>query len=390
MASRPPFEEFRDFQHLEFLTEEVAYKHIVIKDAQAILKLENWARWRNSRGRILRALQEACDPRASANLLEHRYGKKGGSAKSLHRVRDSSELLALEDAFYQFFLGGDPSPASFGPRFDALAAFLKEHRLGCNWAFLSYLAFLLDFRAYPPLRPNRFDALFRFYGLPLRLASQVEWRRYEQVLEVAARLRELLLGYGQATMVELQSYMWVVSGLVGDGMPTPLRPLPEEPDFARALARRQQFAYSREQRGLEGERLVFERLRARLRAAGRADLADAVRLVSEGPESRGFDILGFDLGGQETHVEVKTTSETRFSDRGFYLTLRERELALCDGAWTLVRVWSVDDRPEIADLGNVVTAGALDALTPASWFAAPGAWASSAVDWPEPANKAEK
>lgn len=60
--------------------------------------------------------------------------------------------------------------------------------------------------------------------------------------------------------------------------------------------------------GRAGELLVLQHERERLRAMGRADLAERVRDVAgtEG-DGAGYDIQSFDLNGTERYLEVKTT-----------------------------------------------------------------------------------
>jgi len=78
--------------------------------------------------------------------------------------------------------------------------------------------------------------------------------------------------------------------------------------------------------GLQGEERVFLHEQASLRAAGRADLARAVRWVSqEDGDGAGYDIRSFDLVGRERLIEVKTTVGQ--STTPFFLSESERAFA---------------------------------------------------------------
>lgn len=78
--------------------------------------------------------------------------------------------------------------------------------------------------------------------------------------------------------------------------------------------------------GKAGEEMVLRAERRRLRQASRDDLADGVRWIAqEEGDGAGFDILSFDLQGEERLLEVKTT--TGPSTTPFYLTENERRVS---------------------------------------------------------------
>ena len=78
--------------------------------------------------------------------------------------------------------------------------------------------------------------------------------------------------------------------------------------------------------GRQGEERIFLHEQASLRAAGRADLARAVRWVSqEDGDGAGYDIRSFDLAGRERLIEVKTTVGQ--STTPFFLSENERAFA---------------------------------------------------------------
>lgn len=65
--------------------------------------------------------------------------------------------------------------------------------------------------------------------------------------------------------------------------------------------------------GQAGERAVLRRERQQLAVAGRPDLAERVEHVSETQgDGAGFDILSFDLDGEQRFIEVKTTRRGKF------------------------------------------------------------------------------
>ena len=78
--------------------------------------------------------------------------------------------------------------------------------------------------------------------------------------------------------------------------------------------------------GKQGEERILQSERARLRDAGRPDLARKVRWVSEEiGDGAGFDVLSFNLSSSARLLEVKTTSGHQLTP--FYLTENERQLS---------------------------------------------------------------
>jgi len=359
---------FKSFAHQFFVDDEVLYKLEAAKEGREALQLGSWDTWGSGSGRILAALKVACSSRVSRNLLEHLYGPTGDSDAALHRVSTPVEVANLEAELHHFFRGGGSGRAELGPRFDRLADYLREHSLGCKWPFLAYLAFLLDSEHYFPILPGRFEELLRFYGSDVKISGRVEWARYSAILDTADLLREELSQYGTPSAIDIQSYMWVVSGLLKDGLPGE-EDVGYAPDFQEELAKRQRRAAERERIGLLGEQYVCETERQRLRAAGLDRLAAKVRIVSLTDDSLGFDVLSFDESGTELHIEVKATQRGSHMDTGFWLSANEHTRALEDPSWCVFRVWAIDAAPYHENLGNVALGGRGKwRMHPASWF----------------------
>lgn len=79
--------------------------------------------------------------------------------------------------------------------------------------------------------------------------------------------------------------------------------------------------------GKHGEERILRSEDIRLRAEGRSDLAKKIRWVSEEDgDGAGYDILSFNVSGDEQFLEVKTTSGHRTTP--FYLSENERSLSM--------------------------------------------------------------
>ena len=340
--------------HPFFLTTEVAYKRRARADALALLPPPGeWHTWIGTPGRLLQALSDATF--RSHNLLERRHGDANNSASPVYLMlgRSEAEQTDLERELARLF-DGPTDPAVFGPRFDRLAGFVRERSLGCKWDFFAYLAFLADDARYFPIKPSYFQDLLRFYGSDAPLAGHVAWDRYETVLALGDWIRDRHpKRYGRADAVEIQSYLWIVAYAVVPRLTGALRTKVLTPDDFETEARlRLAKAAERERIGLLGERLCYERERARLRGLGRDDLATRVDLVSRRNDGAGFDLLTFKDNGEPLHVEIKTTTWTRASGRGFWLSRNEHAVAERDERWCLWRVWDVEGFASIEHLGN--------------------------------------
>ncbi|MGE0256691.1 MAG: DUF3883 domain-containing protein [Alphaproteobacteria bacterium] len=102
--------------------------------------------------------------------------------------------------------------------------------------------------------------------------------------------------------------------------------------------------------GRRGEEVVLRTEHARLRDAGRDDLARQVRWVSEEDgDGAGFDVLSFDVSGGERLLEVKTT--TGHQTTPFFLTENERAMSVeRSDAFRLVRLYDFARAPRAFEL----------------------------------------
>ena len=342
---------FTGFEHPFLVKSEISYKWRIYDQAIEILNLEKWNAWKRRHGQILQATRNACRPSITVNILEHRYGPLHSSAAALYKVRDE-DIPDLEEKLFDFFLGGRATPEEFGQRFDVFAEYLRENKLGCNWAFMSYLAFLVSPQQYFPIRPSRFDALLAYYGIEQKISGFVSWDRYSVLLDLAHELKQKLALYGVPNAVEIQSYMWVVAHLLKQIDIDEIE-VQTFPDFETELKARVKRAEERERIGLLGERFVYEQEVGKLREAGRDDLAELVKIVSF-DDNYSFDIRSFEVDGREIHIEVKTTVRSPETDDGFWLSEIERSQAESDENWVLYRVWNIDTFPVHQNLGNIV------------------------------------
>jgi Domain of unknown function (DUF3883) len=98
-------------------------------------------------------------------------------------------------------------------------------------------------------------------------------------------------------------------------------------------------------RGALGEQLVVAFEQGHLRECGLADLAARVRWVArDDGDGLGYDVLSFDVAGDERHIEVKTTALG--AQTPFYISSAELEFARRHPrSFALYRVYDVLDKP---------------------------------------------
>lgn len=121
--------------------------------------------------------------------------------------------------------------------------------------------------------------------------------------------------------------------------------------------------------GKAGEKFVVEFERARLRRAGRDDLADDVRWVSDlDGDGYGYDIRSYENDGRQRLLEIKTTCGHERT--AFWLTRREVDVAAeRSEIYRIRRVFHFRNRAQMFEIVPPLKEALL--MTPASFLAAP-------------------
>jgi len=153
---------------------------------------------------------------------------------------------------------------------------------------------------------------------------------------------------GQITRAQEANALWV-----GPAPTLSNQPPPQELEQMLHCARKFDVA-GRDERnrilGKAGEKLVLAYERATLSSAGRVDLAQEVRWVSdEDGDGAGYDISSFDKEGNPRLIEVKTTNG--WERTPFHIT--RNELAVAEkrrAEWYLFRLWNFSRAPKAFEL----------------------------------------
>ena len=356
---------FTNFGHRCFVMDETSYKQEALRRGVELLCFDKWDKWLRSPGRITAALKAICERSVFRNLMEYRFGDDGNSYSTLYRLSSVDMTRSFEQQVHALYGKSMQSEELFGQQVDVFADYLRINHLGCKWDFIAYLLFMMRPERCFPIRSTYFQKLLRFYGIDIALVGRVTWNRYRAILEVADALKLELSLYGSPTAIDIQSYMWVVSNLIEKAKD--VEP-PLNIDLAEELRKRQAKEREKQRIGFAGEQFVFEFERAKLIDAGRNDLANRVRWISNENESAGYDIGSFSVGGSDLHIEVKTTVQGKHKGDCFWLSGNEAKQASTDACWSVYRVWSVDSNPHCEDLGNIITQADCD------WERQPSTW----------------
>jgi hypothetical protein len=121
--------------------------------------------------------------------------------------------------------------------------------------------------------------------------------------------------------------------------------------------------------GDRGEALVAFLERRRLHLAGKPELAERVKHVSQEDDSAGYDILSFDEDGTVRPIEVKATTCPNL-DRGFFISRNEVEKATALPNFHIYLVFStMTEEPRILQMKRPAFDGTQFALRPVGYHA---------------------
>ena len=198
--------EFKGFDHQRIAVDEVQFKCDIRNNALQVLQLDKWREWRDSPGKIILAVKEAC--KKHKNLLNWQDSSK--SDKFLYTIPKNKEK-ELENRLFDFFLGGSSQRDEVSIRFDKLVRYIRS--IGyADWRFYGYILFLLDDNKYFPIAPEIFSEVLQQYDFEEKISNKdISWKRYQLILELAENLLiKLSAIYGKLNLLQIQSYMWVL------------------------------------------------------------------------------------------------------------------------------------------------------------------------------------
>ena len=199
---------FENFNHIDFVEEELNYKIQASENSLNILSLDKWDDWLSTPEKICQSVRDAIALKISKNLI---WSPPYNTEKDYFDEFDANIISEFGKQLYNFFKGND----SIETRFDNLVSFLEKNNIKVEMRLLAYLMFLLDSTKYFPIHPSNFDNLLSFYQI--QIPKEKSWKKYSLYLELASKIKsKLVKKYPQEELnvLQIQSYMWILATAV--------------------------------------------------------------------------------------------------------------------------------------------------------------------------------
>jgi len=304
-----------------------SYKDFVFGEAGRRL---NWSKWDSEEvgtgailERVIHAIEINDDAERRNNLLKW---QQYGAHKVLTEARNDRRCFQVESLLFNFYTGELEAEDVFEPLVELL---------GKKYPLLAYIFFIKDSSRFLPISPDNFDLLFERLGVDLKTSFCCSWANYTAYLSVITEIRDLLEmeGFGSVRLLDAHSFCWLLCDIdPPDGSSVPpvsfveIEGIPGVPPASsRGPVDWEALQRERAAIGRLGEELAQAAEKKRLAGAGRKDLAERVRLISD-DHTKGYDLHSFETDGSDRLIEVKTTCADGPTMR-FYTTYRQIELA---------------------------------------------------------------
>lgn len=214
----------------------------------------------------------------------------------------------------------------------ALMNFKNNDRVMAKWTVYEFAMFLY----------NKFGRPTKKEEVPEELREYVDHsREYPEISKVNGRFVEL-----------------TISQRVADSQKEVSNNIGKKIDF------------EREQRihkllGDRGENVVFNLEKQNLKDNGKSDLANKVKWVSKESDSFGYDILSYEMNGEEKYIEVKATTRPATDSAYFNISINQYNKAkqlknyyfyvVFEAKSTIPKVWPIKDPLQHENKGLTIT-----------------------------------
>ncbi len=208
MKQRKSKEEFRDFNHTDFIEDEIKYKLNSLEKSLKLLSINDWDGWKLTPEKICLCVRNAVAQKISSSLI---WAPPYKTEISYFDELDDTLKKDLGNQLYEFFKGKNP----IEQRFDNFILFLKKINRTPEIRLLGYLMFLYNPEKYFPIHPSKFDKLLKFHNI--QKIEEVSWKKYSQYVELASKIKSFLVKHNfgnNLSAVQIQSYMWIIAGEV--------------------------------------------------------------------------------------------------------------------------------------------------------------------------------
>ncbi|MFO7538451.1 MAG: AAA family ATPase [Chloroflexota bacterium] len=198
---RRRYEDWEDFDHTQFMADEIEPKQITAAKAEAWLNQEELDRLL-ALGQFDLIIERLESLGRDNNLLWRQVPSAGDTAVLYHPHLDPATFCAQ----VRNLLYADPRPAE---RLQHFSDYLDAHNLPNKWTFPTYLLFfcLPDDELF--VKPEAATWFLKFVGHPIRVSGAPHAETYDLIREAARELFNYLLDYGAGDMIDVQSFLWV-------------------------------------------------------------------------------------------------------------------------------------------------------------------------------------
>lgn len=338
------------------------YKYEIIEDAKNQLLLKTWKEKDIGSGIILKNVKNAINVKSN-NLIDWR---KKDDFKKLKANRKNEKFL------YDFFKS----------KINDESAFNNFVEIGFSYQLIAYLFFIKNHQKYMPISQEKFDEIFSSINVDFKTSHNCSWENYLEYNEIIKLFRkQLSQRFKAVSLLDAHSFLWIYGFQLEDPNEkseqkkqtqnkenkTKDKPI-EEPkpeletynpkkviDLEDLTETSDEIDYIENHRKLMeigelAEKIVLESEIEFLKS-DYPELAEKVRLVSNNPQL-GFDVLSFEIDGQQKQIEVKAISVNR-NAKSFIITRNEFSKSKTYSNYYVYCVIEINsDKPKILRIKN--------------------------------------
>jgi len=359
---------FTSFSH-PFIDVHENYKFRVRDEALTLLQYWTWKKEDVGNGKIIDKTISAIEL-TDNNLVnwQARYGDEQRDHHSLYKAKsEKRSLKEYEILLYNFFNSKEQDEICF-------ESFIKT--AGKKYSYIAFLFFLKDNRKYLPIAPSIFDNIFKMLGVDFQTSRKCSWENYQQYNQIISEVRNFLSTKipSQVNLLDAHSFLWILGNQMRVDISETSKAIYRIPIITEYKPKRisskeivvtvekeiistsieVDFLKRHEEQiqiGKLAEDIVLEKERDILKELGRVDLAEEVKKVSDN-FSLGYDILSFEVDGEEKQIEVKA-AKTIGEIKTFFLTNNEFNKSTFLSNYYLYLVVNINSiTPEILCISN--------------------------------------
>jgi hypothetical protein len=358
---------FTSFSQSRYLQDQEDYKKDLNRKANEVLAVAQWEHSQIGTGEILRKVVKAIELKENNLVFTSSYARtrQGAPHSVLLGALEENKTAELEQSLFNIYTDQIVDEDGFNEMVE---------QIGKRYNLIAYLFFIKNPRKYMPIAPDNFDRIFnQLLGIQFKTSHQCSWENYENyngvIQQVAKFLSEEL--DEAVALIDAHSFLWIIGAqattrneseaalghIVAQEVYVDTSYVFDQRknnDVVRASTPLSisESNHRNAVRGDQGEHIVLDYEKQQLREAGRPDLADMVRRVSEDNSSLGYDILSYTVLGEMKYIEVKTTTFSSVNKLSFLITPNEYKTCKTHINYMLYVVCDIDKEVNIKYIRN--------------------------------------